>query len=119
MPKQPFVLNVHLFPDMDSKTPDQLARNTKAAWQSSNTPDGTQKNICATMDQISTWIESGVIQNGDIIELSGQITFTDNAPVPMAQSTVKITRNGKTVATDLPSAKPAAADDGAKPDIPF
>lgn len=119
MAKQPFVLNVHLFPDMDSKNTEQLARNTKAAWQSSNTPDGTQKNIVNTMDQISAWIESGVIQDGDIIELSGQITFTDNAPTPMAQSSVKITRNGKTVDTELPSAKPAAADDGAKPDVPF
>jgi hypothetical protein len=116
--KQPFVLNVHLFPDMDSKNTEQLARNTKAAWQSSNTPDGTQKNIISTMAQIQAWIESGVVQDGDIIELSGQITFTDNAPAPMAQSTINVTRNGKTVATDLPSREAAkvAADD---PDVPF
>lgn len=116
--KQPFVLNVHMFPDMDIKNTEQLARNTKAAWQSSNTPDGTQKNICATMEKISSWIESGVIEDGDIIELTGQITFTSDTPAPMQQSTLKVTRNGKTVATDLPSAaKPAAA--AADTEVPF
>ena len=118
MAKQAFVLNVHMFPDMDIKNTEQLARNTKAAWQSSNTPDGTQKNIVSTMDKISQWIEDGTILDGDIIELTGQITFTNDTPAPMQQSTLKVTRNGKTVATDLPSAAPtsaAPADD----DVPF
>jgi hypothetical protein len=117
--KQPFVLNVHMFPDMDIKTPEQLARNTKAAWQSSNTPDGTQKNICATMEKIGQWIEDGIIEDGDIIELTGQVTFTTNTPAPMAQSSIKVTRNGKTVATDLPSRASAKAAAAETPEVPF
>lgn len=117
--KQPFVLNVHLFPDMDMKSPDQLARNTKAAWQSSNTADNTQKNISATMEKIGQWIEDGIIQDGDQIELTGQITFTSNTPEPMAQTTMKITRNGKTVANELPESRPAPAATADTGDVPF
>lgn len=106
MSKQDFVLNTHLFPNVNEN--GQLLSNTKAGWQSSKVAAGTQSNIKATIAQVAAWIADGTIKDGDIITTHTQVTFTsDAAPMPQAELLV----NGKAVKP----AAPAPADD----DVPF